>query len=114
MSGWKTRAVTLGAIVGLAMLATGCASSFYLSESEVTAYLANLRRESSANDLLQHFQGQTFQIEFDPTSRTPRIRSTNILTVLRAIPELFFIEQGFHQIHLDRLSTQLEQQLDTW
>jgi hypothetical protein len=96
------------------LTATGCASGFYLSESEMKAYLANLRSETSANDMLRHFQGQVVQIEFDTATPAPHIRSTNILTVLRAIPELFFIEQGFRQIRLDRLSTQIEEQLDVW
>lgn len=114
MDPWRMHRATLCAAAAATMLASaGCAPNFYLSESEVAAYQANLRTEASANDLLSHFANQRVQIEFAP-GPTPRIRSTNILEVLRAIPELFFLEQGLHQIRLDRLSRQIEEQLDVW
>ena len=102
------------AIAAAMFTATGCASSFYLSESETRAYLENLRTESTANTMLENFRGQVIRLEFTSATPTPRIRSTNILTVLRAIPQLIFLEQGLQQINLERLSTQLERQLDAW
>jgi len=98
----------------LMLTTTGCASSFYLSESDVAAYLANLRSDASANDLLRSFNGQLVQIQFVPGTPTPQIASTNILDVVRANPPLFVLEQFFRQIRLDRLSTQVEEQTNAW
>jgi hypothetical protein len=110
----RRRLVALAVFSVLGLVEAGCTSGFYLSESEVAAYRANLRTAASANDLLDNLPDHPIEIEFDSSRQPPRIVRTNLLEVLRALPELYFIEQAFRQIRLDRLSQQLEEQLDTW
>ena len=89
-------------VLVISALATGCRSNFYLSESEVAAYSGNLRSAASSVDLLDNLPDLPLTVEFDPMSPTPQIRRTNLLEVLRGLPELFFLEVFFRQIHLER------------
>ena len=99
--------------VTVAMSVIGCSRGFYLSESEVTAYRENLRTAAVAGNALAPLQGKRVEIHFDSSGATPHITRTNLLDVLRST-QLVILEQLFHQIHLERLSTQIEQELDQW
>ena len=100
-------------IVTVAMSVIGCSRGFYLSESEVNAYRENLRSAAVASNALAPLQGKRVEIHFDSSGPTPHISRTNLLDVLRST-QLVILEQLFHQIHLERLSTQIEQELDRW
>jgi hypothetical protein len=99
-------------IGGLAL--TGCSSRFYLTESEVTAYHENVRTETRANNLLSSLNGKTVNLDFQMRGGRPVIINSNLVDTLRAIPNLFVLEQLFRQIQLDRLSTQIEESLEGW
>jgi hypothetical protein len=103
----------LGLCLALWALA-GCSSGFYLSESEVAAYRANLRTAASATELLDNLRDLPVEVEFEPSAPDLRIRRSNLLDVLRAIPELWFAEQVFGQIRLERLSRQIEEEVQVW
>lgn len=108
-------AFQLLAVIALALSMTNCTSRFYLSESEIKAYRANMRTETSANDLWDNLEGQTVELQFQSfPSAAPRIQSSNLLEIFRSIPEFYFLEQTFRQIRLDRLATQLEADLSDW
>src|SRR5262249_35325676 len=94
--------------------AVGCASRFYVSESEAAAYRANLRTASAANDLFSALQGKVIQVDFAGTGTSLHIAHSNLTETLRAIPNLFVLEQLFRQIRLDRLSAQLEEGIGAW
>lgn len=97
-----------------ALALTACSSSFYLSESDVAAFRANLRTAASAGDLLDNLQDRPIEVEFDPAAPDLRIRRSNLLEILRGIPELWFLEQVLHQLQLERLSRQIEAEVQSW
>ncbi len=106
---WRCSAALLGAL-----LVSGCASDFYLAESEVAVLAANFRTAAAANEMLDNLNGQVLRVDFAPAGSAPRISGTNLTAVLRDLPQLFVIEQLFRQIRLDRIARQIEEQADVW
>jgi hypothetical protein len=110
-SSWK---IALGSLMLSLALLSGCNEGFYLSESEVTAFHENFREESRANNLLASLEGKVIRLNFRTINGRPEIASSNLLETLRAIPNLFVLEQLFRQIDLERLAGQLEESLEGW
>jgi hypothetical protein len=96
----------------LVLFLSGCGPSFYISESESTAYTAEFRTASQTNDVLARFQNQPLLLHFDNTTPVPHLASTNLADLLRA--NVLPFPDSMHQISLDRLSAQIQQQADPW
>lgn len=92
----------------------GCSSSFYISESEAAAFRANLRNQTTANDLLSSLQGKLLTVEFTGSGSNVQVASSNLAEILRGIPNFFLLEQLFRQVRLDRISRQIEQGFGPW
>ena len=102
--------------VGLALMivsASGCTDEFYLSEKEVQAYSNALASEQSTNLTFDNLQGRTITIQFDNSTGTPRVQSTNLLAEMRRT-ELAQLESGSSSVSLSRLNDELQAQISHW
>ncbi len=113
-AGERTRRTAILPIAAASLLA-GCASNLYLTESEVSALAANMRSDQSAGSLFNDLGNQLFDVRFNTVSG-PRfeLSSSNTLEMLRKMQRLEFVENAFYQISLERLASQLDQQLEGW
>lgn len=113
MSAAARRAAVTAALTLTSVLVAGCGGALYLSESEVAAYRAVVGAEQNANDFLRDLDGQRVRVDFVRDGQGLRIQRSNILDTFRGT-RLVIVEQLFSQVHLDRLSTQIEQALQAW
>ena len=110
----QIRRVCLTVTLALALLnATGCTDEFYLSENEARAYQSVLSTQASANLHFDNLQGRTLDIQFDNSTGTPRLTSSNLLSEMRRT-ELLQLESGVSAVSLDRLRVELDKQIDNW
>jgi len=100
-------------LFALSLCAGGCTDEFYLSEKEAGAYQSVFATQSSANLTFDNLTGRVIDIQFDNSTGTPRIISTNLLTEMRRT-ELANLETGSSAVSLDRLRPELETQIDHW
>jgi hypothetical protein len=103
----------VGLLLLLTLTITGCTDEFYLSEKEVVAYRSALATESAMNLNLGNLQGHAVTAQFDNSTGTPVVSSSNLLAEMRGTG-LANVEGGPAQITLDRLSTELEKQMSNW
>jgi len=105
----------LAILLILTVLTVGCNSDFFLGESEANAYLANLRTEPLANELLSGLSGKELQLHFNVSGGVPHLSQSNLLEVLRGT-KLGVIESQLlqQQISLETLAKQIEGMLDGW
>src|SRR5688572_31616438 len=101
------------ALVLVLTAATGCTDEFYLSENEARAYQSVLSTQASANLYFDNLQGRTLSIQFDNSTGTPRLISSNLLSEMRRT-ELLLLESGVSPVSLDRLRAELDKQIDNW
>jgi len=92
---------------------TACTDEFYLSENEARAYQSVLSTQANANLHFDNLQGRTLNLQFDNSTGTPRLSTTNLLVEMRRT-ELAQLETGSSPVSLDRLRQELEKQIDTW
>src|SRR5262245_61394298 len=108
------KTVCATAILSLLVLTTaGCEHYFYLSENEARAYQSVLATQTSANLHFDNLQGRTFNLQFDNSTGAPRINSSNLVDEMRRT-ELLQLESGASAVSLDRLRTELENQINEW
>ena len=101
MSREQIRRVCLTVVMALALFnATGCTDEFYLSENEAKAYQSVLSTQASANLHFDNLQGRTLDIQFDNSTGTPRLLSSNLLSEMRRT-ELLQLESGLSAVSLD-------------
>jgi hypothetical protein len=91
----------------------GCTDEFYLSEKEARAYQSVLTTEASANLHFDNLTGRIVDLQFDNSTGTPRLLSSNLLTEMRRT-EMTGLEIGSSAVSLDRLRQELERQIDAW
>ncbi len=106
----------MGVLLVAMAISYGCSSQFYLSESDVAGYLESVRTadEANAHNFLGSLSGQTVRLNFHDDNGTLAIHQSNLLAVMRSVPNMYVLEQLFQQIRLDRLSTQVEATLQDW
>jgi hypothetical protein len=92
---------------------TGCTDEFYLSEKEVAAYRTALATETATNLNFSNLQGRQVTLQFDNSTGTPVVSSTNLASEMRATG-LATLENGPAAISLDRAGAELEKQLSNW
>src|SRR5215510_4961657 len=92
---------------------TGCGDDFYLSEKEVAAYSSIFASEATLNQHYDNLQGRAIRVDFDNSTGTPRVQSTNLLTEMRRT-EMAQLETNRAPVSLDRLSEELETQIGKW
>src|SRR3972149_2126761 len=98
-------------------MSSACNRAFYLSESEAAAYSAALRTKQDADSLFAPLLPPPgsgapliWNIQFDSNGH---VRSSNLTALLRST-RLGLTEQLFRQIQLERLSSQIHNNMDTW
>lgn len=101
-----------GASLVIVILA-GCGRSFYISESDAASFRSALSTPLRANELFRDLHDRSLQIQFDSSGPTPRVTSTNVVQTVRAL-QLLAAFEGNRWVRLDRLSSQLEEQLTAW
>ena len=78
----KRLALSLILLLGL-LTATGCEHDFYLSENEARAYQSVLSNQANANLYFDNLQGRSLDFQFDNSTGTPQLLSSNLGTEIR-------------------------------
>ena len=103
MKSFELKQICALIILFVASLAlTGCGDDFYLSENEVAAYNSIFATEATLNQHFDNLQGRAIRIDFDNSTGTPRVLSTNLLTEMRRT-EMAQLESGRAAVSLDRI-----------
>src|SRR5262245_4312174 len=87
------------------LLLSGCTDDFYLSEKEGAAYATVFQTQANAQMYFDNLQNQVLEIQFDNSTGSPQLSSTNLLSIMRTT-ELGLLEGGNNQLSLSRLNTE--------
>ena len=105
--------IKVAAVLICTLVYSGCTDDFYLSEKEAAAYTSVLSTQAAATATFDNLQGRTIDLQFDNSTGTPRLISSNLLTQMRAT-EMSQLETGQSSVDLSRLSSELDKQLNHW
>lgn len=107
------RTYTIFVLLVVLLTMTSCDDDFYLSENEVKSYESIFASESILNQHFDNLQGRTITLTFNNSTGTPKLQSTNLLTEMRRT-ELANLETNASAVSLNRLKTELEEQISKW
>jgi hypothetical protein len=109
------------AAAAVIMLAGGCGSAFYVSESDARVLNVTLNTAATFSELIAQLPGPSngqvpsFEVDFDNSSGSPRISNLDSLRqVIRGLGDLATFEANNRQFDLERFTAQLQDRLNPW